>query len=136
MCMIDTTCFNRMFFIPYDNWESLTFIKIHRYPVVWCDQYIAAFFETSVLFISILYKNFISFMSTITCRYQRFKIKFLLRIQWRLVFAVAIRCSRLRLWVGYFVYFKFCVLLMNVFNGCSLIQLNRLRKEINRLLLT
>ena len=29
-----------------------------------------------------------------------------LRIQWRLSFAIVIRCSRLRLWLGYFTYFK------------------------------
>ena len=33
--------------------------------------------------------------------------KMFLRIQWRLIFAIVIRCSRLRLWVGYFIYFKF-----------------------------
>ena len=31
----------------------------------------------------------------------------LLKIHWRLIFASAIRCSRLRLWVGYFIHFKF-----------------------------
>ena len=31
----------------------------------------------------------------------------ILRIQWRLIFANIIRCSRLRLWVGYFIYFQF-----------------------------
>ena len=30
-----------------------------------------------------------------------------LRIQWRLIFAIVIRCSRPRRWVGYFIYFKF-----------------------------
>ena len=31
----------------------------------------------------------------------------LLRIQWKLTFAIVIRCSRLRLWEDYFIYFKF-----------------------------
>ena len=30
-----------------------------------------------------------------------------LRIQWRLIFAIVIRCFRLRLWKVYFIYFKF-----------------------------
>ena len=30
-----------------------------------------------------------------------------LRIQWRFIFSNVIRCYRLRLWVGYFIYFKF-----------------------------
>ena len=30
-----------------------------------------------------------------------------LMIQWRLIFADVIHCSRLRLWVGYFIYFEF-----------------------------
>ena len=30
-----------------------------------------------------------------------------LRIQWRFILAIAIICSRLRLWAGYFIYFKF-----------------------------
>ena len=30
-----------------------------------------------------------------------------LRIQWKLIFANVIRCSRLRLWVHYFIFFKF-----------------------------
>ena len=49
-----------------------------------------------------------------------------LRIQWGLIFANVIRCSRLRLWVGYFIYFKLTpVLLMDVFSRCSLIQLKK-----------
>ena len=31
---------------------------------------------------------------------------FTLRIQWMDIFANVIRCSRLRLWIGYFIYFK------------------------------
>ena len=34
-------------------------------------------------------------------------LQILLRIQWRLIFANVIRCFRLRLWVGYFIYFEF-----------------------------
>ena len=37
-----------------------------------------------------------------------------------LIFANVVRCSRLQIWVGYFIYFK-CALLMDVFN-CSLVQ--------------
>ena len=32
---------------------------------------------------------------------------FKVRIQWRLIFGNLIRCSRLRLWVGYFIYSEF-----------------------------
>ena len=54
----------------------------------------------------------------------------MLRIQKRLILANIIRCSRLRLRVGYFIYFKFtCVssivnqsFLFDVFNGCSLVK--------------
>ena len=52
-----------------------------------------------------------------------------LRIQWRLIFANVIRCSRLQLWVGYFIYFKFTYVFFN-----SVEEINRLRNEINRLL--
>ena len=72
-----------------------------------------------------------------------------LRIHLRIIFTNVIRCSGLRLWVGYFIYFKFtrvsstvnqqliyssiketnkliskgmCVLLFGVFNGWSLVQ--------------
>ena len=71
-----------------------------------------------------------------------------LQIQWRFIFAIVIRCYRLRLWVCHFTYFKIthvffkwmffnlikeiCRLLNNVFN--SLKEINRLRKKINRLL--
>ena len=34
-------------------------------------------------------------------------ITFFLRIPWRLIFAIVIRCFGLRLWEGYFIYFKF-----------------------------
>ena len=46
-----------------------------------------------------------------------------LRIQWRIVFGNVIRCSRLRLWVGYFIYLKFTSALfsMGIFNGSSLV---------------
>ena len=37
-----------------------------------------------------------------------------LRIQWRLIFANFIRCSRLRLWVGYFMYFKLTPMFLKV----------------------
>ena len=60
-----------------------------------------------------------------------------LRIQWRFIFANVIRCSRLWLWVGYFIYFKFntCVLLWIFLMFFNLIkEINRLRKKINRLL--
>ena len=42
------------------------------------------------------------------------------------IFANVIRFSRLRLWVDFFILFKFTrVLLMDVFNGFSLIQLKK-----------
>ena len=50
-----------------------------------------------------------------------------LRMQWRLIFANVIHCSRLRLWVGYFIYFKFTPVFFYlttwVVSGCSLVQL-------------
>ena len=44
-----------------------------------------------------------------------------LRIQSRLIFANVICCSSLWLWEGYFIYFEFyvCVVLFDVFGGCS-----------------
>ena len=52
------------------------------------------------------------------------------------IFGNVIRCSALCFWVVYFIYFKFTPVffLMDVFNGYSLIQLKKLRKEISRLL--
>ena len=38
-----------MFFIPCENWKTLFFIKIYRYPEVWYNRHVAAFFEGSVL---------------------------------------------------------------------------------------
>ena len=38
-----------MFFIPCSNWKVLFFIQIYRYPEVWYNRHIAAFFEVSVL---------------------------------------------------------------------------------------
>ena len=38
----------RMFFIPCDNWKAY-FYTIYRYPEVWYNRHVAAFFETSVL---------------------------------------------------------------------------------------
>ena len=48
-----------------------------------------------------------------------------------LIFVNFICCSRLQLWLGYFIYFKFytCALLFDIFNGCS-----SSIKEINRLI--
>ena len=39
----------RMFFIPYDNWTTLFFIQNYRFPEVWDNRHVAAFFETRVL---------------------------------------------------------------------------------------
>ena len=38
-----------MFFIPSDNWKTFFFIQTYRYPKVWCNRHVAAFFEISVL---------------------------------------------------------------------------------------
>ena len=38
-----------MFFISCDNWKTFFFIQTYRYPEVWCNRHVAAFFETSVL---------------------------------------------------------------------------------------
>ena len=36
-----------MFFIPCDNWKTLIFMEIFRYPEVWYNRRrVAAFFET------------------------------------------------------------------------------------------
>ena len=44
-----------------------------------------------------------------------------LRIQWRLIFAIVIRCFRLQNCVGYFTYFK----ITRAFRECFLIQLKK-----------
>ena len=38
-----------MFFISCNNWKTFFFIQTYRYPEVWCNRHVAAFFETSVL---------------------------------------------------------------------------------------
>ena len=38
-----------MFFILCDNWKTVFFIQIYLRPKVWCNSYVAAFFETNVL---------------------------------------------------------------------------------------
>ena len=38
---IDTTWFNEFFFIPSDNWKTLFFIQIYRYPKVWYNRHVA-----------------------------------------------------------------------------------------------
>ena len=43
----------------------------------------------------------------ITCCQILKNKKSFLRIQWKLIFPIVIRCSRLRHWIGYFIYFKF-----------------------------
>ena len=40
-------------------------------------------------------------------RFNYIKCAAHLKIQWRLIFANVIHCSRLRLWGGYFIYFEF-----------------------------
>ena len=49
---------------------------------------------------------------------------FKLRIDWSLNFSNVILCFTLRLWVDYFIYFEFnqSILLMDIFNGFSLVQ--------------
>ena len=48
--------FAHMFFIPYDNWETLFFLYIYRYPEVWHNRHVGVFFETNLLKeVSILY---------------------------------------------------------------------------------
>ena len=56
------------------------------------------------------------------------------RIQWRFIFPIVILCSRLRLWVGYFIYFKFTPAFFWWMFFNSVKEINRLRKEINRLI--
>ena len=58
----------------------------------------------------------------------RFEINTFKRIQWRLIFANVKRCSRPQLWVTCFIYLIW-VLLFNVFNGCSLVQLKKQIEE-------
>ena len=57
-----------------------------------------------------------------------------LRIQWRLIFASVIRWSRVRLWVVYFIYFKFTPVFFYWMFFNSIKEINRLRKERNKLL--
>ena len=38
-----------MIFTPYDNWKTLFFIKIYRYPEVLFNGHVLAFFEASDL---------------------------------------------------------------------------------------
>ena len=57
-----------------------------------------------------------------------------LRIQSKLIFANVIRCSRLQPRVGYFICFKFTPVLLKYFFMDALFLINRLRKEINRLI--
>ena len=38
-----------MFFIPYDYWKALFFIKVYRYSEGFSCRHVVAFFETSVL---------------------------------------------------------------------------------------
>ena len=45
------------------------------------------------------------FVTNLTYMFLRL-IQLRLRIQWRFIFAIAIGCYRLQLWVGYFTYFK------------------------------
>ena len=47
-----------------------------------------------------------------------------LRIEWRLIFTNIIRCSRLRLWVGYFVYFEFTHLFFYLMFFSSIKRIN------------
>ena len=49
-----------------------------------------------------------------------------LKIHWRLISSNVIRCSTQRLWVGYFIFWICtCVLLMDAFTRCSLVQLKK-----------
>ena len=58
-----------------------------------------------------------------------------LRIQWRLICAIVIRCSTLQLWVGcYFIYFEFSPVFFWWMFFNSVKEINRLRKERNRLI--
>ena len=38
-----------MFFISNDNWKTLFFTQMYRYPEVRYNRHVAAFFETNVL---------------------------------------------------------------------------------------
>ena len=48
-----------MFFIPFDNWNTLFFMQIYRYPVVWYNRHVAVFFETSALKKSTFYIRYL-----------------------------------------------------------------------------
>ena len=47
--IIDTTYFDECFFITCDNWKTLFFMQMYRYPEVWWNRHVGLFFETSVL---------------------------------------------------------------------------------------
>ena len=38
-----------MIFSLSDNWKTLFFTQIYRYPEAWCNRLFSAFFETDVL---------------------------------------------------------------------------------------
>ena len=59
----------------------------------------------------------------------------ILRIQWRLIFAIVISCYRIRLWVGYFNYFEITHVFFRWMFFNSVKKINRLRKEISRLVI-
>ena len=47
-------------------------------------------------------------------------------------FSNVVSCSTLPLWVGYFIYFKFAPVLFQLMLFNSIKQINRLKKEVNR----
>ena len=41
------------------------------------------------------------------CWFSQQQVNLVLRIKWRLIFTIVVRCSRLQLSEGYFIYFEF-----------------------------
>ena len=56
-----------------------------------------------------------------------------LRIQWRFIFAIVIRCYTPLLWVVYFIYFEFIPVFFSWMFFNSVNEINGLKKEIYRL---
>ena len=86
-------------------WYIKTRPRLYMYI---CCQ-LSAFINNFGKICSIKLKNSILYQINNTFWHTVFEISVTgpLSILWRLIFANVMRCSRLRIWVGYFIYFKF-----------------------------
>ena len=69
--------FRKIIFVPCDNWKTMLFIKVYRYPEILFNRHVLVLFETSDLKKS--YFNFyLDYRNTkvkIQCKYQSSKLK-------------------------------------------------------------